>query len=188
MTDAMATALDMFALSPFDALAEYERRSLAHVAGVPEQIEAPGLWRGIGFRIGSRYLVSSINEVNEILTFPSLTLVPGTRNWLLGVANVRGNLVPLIDLRQYLEGERTLVSEASRVLLVRQAGGSVGLLIDEVLGQRNFSEEQRADAVGEEDDRYARFVPEKYLLGEVHWGLFSMAALVRTPDFAQASA
>jgi twitching motility protein PilI len=184
----MATALDMFALSPFDALAEYERRSLAHVAGVPEQIEAPGLWRGIGFRIGTRYLVSSINEVNEILTYPSLTLVPGTRMWLLGVANVRGNLVPLIDLKQYLEGERTLLSEASRVLLVRQSGGSVGLLIDEVLGQRNFSQEQRADAIGEEDDRYNRFVSEKYLLGEVYWGLFSMAALVRTPDFAQASA
>jgi twitching motility protein PilI len=184
----MSTALDMFTLSPFDALAEYERRSLAHVAGVPEQIEAPGLWRGIGFRIGSRYLVSSINEVNEILTYPSLTLVPGTRNWLLGVANVRGNLVPLIDLRQYLEGERTLVSEVSRVLLVRQSGGSVGLLIDEVLGQRNFSHEQRAEAIGEEDNRYSRFVPEKYLLGEVYWGLFSMAALVRTPDFAQASA
>jgi twitching motility protein PilI len=184
----MSTALDMFTLSPFDALAEYERRSLAHVAGVPEQIEAPGLWRGIGFRIGSRYLVSSINEVNEILTYPSLTLVPGTRTWLLGVANVRGNLVPLIDLKQYLEGERTLVSEVSRVLLVRQSGGSVGLLIDEVLGQRNFSQEQRVDAIGEEDDRYNRFVPEKYLLGEVYWGLFSMAALVRTPDFAQASA
>ncbi|HEY2394397.1 MAG TPA: chemotaxis protein CheW [Rudaea sp.] len=184
----MSTALDMFTLSPFDALAEFERRSLAHVAGVPEQIEAPGLWRGIGFRVGSRYLVSSINEVNEILTYPSLTLVPGTRTWLLGVANVRGNLVPLIDLKQYLEGERTLVSEVSRVLLVRQSGGSVGLLIDEVLGQRNFSQEQRADAIGEEDDRYNRFVPEKYLLGEVYWGLFSMAALVRTPDFAQASA
>ena len=74
----MAIALDMLALSPFEALAEYEKRSLAHVAGVPEQIDAPGLWRGIGFRIGTRYLVSSINEVNEILTFPSLTLVPGT--------------------------------------------------------------------------------------------------------------
>jgi len=184
----MATAVDMFALSPFDALAEYKRRSLAHVAGVPEQIEAPGLWRGIGFRIGPRYLVSSINEVNEILTFPPLTLVPGTRTWLLGVANVRGNLVPLIDLKQYLEGERTLVSDVSRVLLVRQSGGSVGLLIDEVLGQRNFSEEQRADALGEEDERYSRFVGEKYPLGDVHWGLFSMAALVRTPDFVQAAA
>ena len=184
----MAIALDMLALSPFEALAEYERRSLAHVAGVPEQIEAPGLWRGIGFRIGSRYLVSSINEVNEILTYPALTLVPGTRPWLLGVANVRGNLVPLIDLRRYLEGESTLLSESSRVLLVRQSGGSVGLLVDEVLGQRNFSLEQRADAIGEEDESYGRFIGEKYLLGEVYWGLFSMAALVRTPDFAQASA
>jgi twitching motility protein PilI len=184
----MATALDMFALSPFDALAEYERRSLAHVAGTPEQIDAPGLWRGIGFRVGSRYLVSSINEVNEILTYPSLTMVPGTRSWLLGVANVRGNLVPLIDLKQYLEGDRTQLTDSSRVLLVRQTGGSVGLLIDEVLGQRNFSEEQRSEATGEDDDRYARFVAEKYQLGDVHWGMFSMAALVRTPDFAQASA
>ncbi len=186
----MSTALDMFTLSPFDALAEYERRSLAHVAGVPEQIEAPGLWRGIGFRIGSRYLVSSINEVNEIVggIRHADAGARRTQPWLLGVANVRGNLVPLIDLRQYLEGERTLVSEVSRVLLVRQSGGSVGLLIDEVLGQRNFSQEQRADAIGEEDERYNRFVPEKYLLGEVYWGLFSMAALVRTPDFAQASA
>ena len=36
----------------FETLAEYERRSLAHVAGLPEQLQAAGLWRGIGFRIG----------------------------------------------------------------------------------------------------------------------------------------
>ncbi|HZP65557.1 MAG TPA: chemotaxis protein CheW [Rudaea sp.] len=184
----MATVLDTLQLSPFEALADYERRSLAHTAGLPEQIEAPGLWRGIGFRVGTRYLVSSINEVNEILTLPALTIVPGTRAWLLGVANVRGNLVPVIDLRQYLEGERTQLTDSSRVLLVRQLGGSVGLLIDEVLGQRNFSEEQRNEALSEEDDRYSRFVSEKYPLGDVHWGLFSMAALVRTPDFVQAAA
>ena len=184
----MAAVFDSPLLSPFEALADYERRSLAHVAGMPEQIEAPGLWRGIGFRIGHRYLVSGINEVNEILTPPALTIVPGTRGWLLGVANVRGNLVPVIDLKQYLEGERTQLTDASRVLLVRQAGGSVGLLIDEVLGQRSFSEEQRAEAIGEDDERYGRFVGEKYPLGEMHWGQFSMATLVRSPDFVQAAA
>jgi twitching motility protein PilI len=184
----MAPALDIQQQTPFEALADYERRSLAHAAGVPEQIEAPGLWRGIGFRIGARYLVSGIGEVNEILTYPALTLVPGTRPWLLGVANVRGNLVPLIDLKHYLEGERSTLTDSSRVLLVRQAGGSVGLLVDEVLGQRNFSEEQRSQAIGEEDDRYDRYVSEKYPLGDMLWGLFSMAALVRTPEFAQAAA
>jgi twitching motility protein PilI len=96
--------------------------------------------------------------------------------------------VPVIDLRQYIEGERTQLTDSSRVLLVKQLGGSDGLLIDEVLGQRNFSEEQRADALGEDDEHYSRFVGEKYPLGDVHWGLFSMAALVRTPDFVQAAA
>lgn len=184
----MSATSESLLLSPFDVLVDYERRSLAHVAGMPEQIEAPGLWRGIGFRVGSRYLVSSIAEVNEILTFPALTIVPGTRPWLLGVANIRGNLVPMADLKGFVEGERTLVADNCRVLLVRQHGGSVGLLVDEVLGQRNFSEEQRAEAMAEEDTRYGRYVLERYQLGDLRWGLFSMIALVRTPEFLQASA
>ena len=78
----MATSPDLQITGPFEALADYERRSLAHVAGLPEQIDAPGLWRGIGFRIGARYLVSSIGEVNEILTPPAVTLVPGAKSSL----------------------------------------------------------------------------------------------------------
>ena len=184
----MVIAADHSVVTPFEVLADYERRSLAHVAGLPEQIEAPGLWRGIGFRVGVRYFVSVIAEVNEILTPPLLTQVPGTRRWLLGVANVRGNLVPIIDLRDFVEGERSVLTESSRVLVVRQHAGSVGLLIDEVLGQRSFSEEQRAEALGEADERYQRFVGENLQLGDVLWGLFSMAALVRAAEFQQGSA
>jgi twitching motility protein PilI len=184
----MVLAADHSVATPFEVLADYERRSLAHLAGLPDQIEAPGLLRGIGFRIGVRHFVSIIAEVNEILTTPLLTAVPGTRRWLLGVANVRGNLVPIIDLRDFIEGERSVITESSRVLVVRQHAGSVGLLIDEVLGQRSFSEEQRAEAVGEADERYQRFVGENLQLGDVLWGLFSMATLVRAAEFQQGSA
>ncbi|HMM66963.1 MAG TPA: chemotaxis protein CheW [Dokdonella sp.] len=173
---------------PFEILADYERRSLAHVAGLPEQIDAPGLWRGIGFRVGSRHMVSSISEVNEILTMPALTVVPGTQSWMLGIANVRGNLVAVIDLRKYIEGARTVMTDSTRVLVVRQHGGSVGLLVDEVLGQRSFSDEQRSHAQGEEDERYSRYIGEKVQLGDILWGLFSMTALVRSAEFQQASA
>jgi twitching motility protein PilI len=177
-----------YSITPFEVLAGYEQRSLAHVAGAAEQIDAPGLWRGIGFRIGDRHFVSSIAEVNEILTLPSLTVVPGARSWLLGVANVRGNLVPAIDLRDFVGGGRSQITDSTRVLVVRQHGGSVGLLVDEVLGQRNFSEEQLAAAVGEADGNYGRFVGENVQSGEVMWGLFSMAALARSPQFQQAAA
>lgn len=181
------SARDAFA-TPYEILAAYEQRSLAHVAGAPEQVEAAGLWRGIGFRLGDRHFVSSISEVNEILTWPALTTVPGAKAWLLGIANVRGNLVPVIDLRDFILGGRNQVGDASRVLLVRQTGGSVGLLVDEVLGQRSFAEEQLAAAVGEDDERFARFVGENVQLGEIQWGLFSMAALVRSTQFQQAAA
>jgi twitching motility protein PilI len=175
------------AISPFELLADYERRSLAHVAGQPEQIETPGLWRGIGFRVGKRLFASSIDEVNELLTMQPLTAVPGTRPWLLGIANVRGNLVPVVDLGRFLFDVRTHPGPRSRLLLVRQHGGSVGLLVDEVIGQRNLGDELRDVAVGEDDARVARFVAENVVLGGQHIGLFSMSRLVRAPDFLQAA-
>lgn len=177
-----------FSATPFEILAEYEQRSLAHAAGAPEQIEAPGLWRGIGFRIGDRYFVSSLAEVNEILSLPPLTFVPGARSWLLGIANVRGNLIPVIDLRDFVGGGRSATSDTTRVLMVRQPAGNIGLLIDEVLGQRSFSKEQLDEAVGEADEHYSRFVGENVQLGEALWGLFSVAALARSSEFQQAAA
>ena len=48
------------------------------------------------------------DEVVEILPMPQVTPVPGAQPWLLGVANIRGNLLPIVDLKQFLEGERTV--------------------------------------------------------------------------------
>ena len=174
---------------PFAILAEYERLSLAHQAGVPEQIEAPGLWRGIAFRVGMRQLASGISEVNEIMLPQALTPVPGTQGWLLGVANVRGNLVPVIDLGLFLFGSATLYGERTRILLVRQGNsGNVGLLVDEVAGQRSLSFEAQADAEGEDDPRLMRFVERNVRLDGQRLGIFSMPRLTRAADFQQAAA
>ena len=73
------------------------------------------------------------------------------------------------------------------MLVARQAGGAVGLLIDEVLGQRNFTDENVPLSDGEQDERYERFVPRRYERGGTEWGVFSMTTLFRTPDFQQAA-
>ncbi len=174
-------------LTPFEMLADYERRSLAHEAGQPEQIETPGLMRSIAFRVGERAFASSIGEISELLTMQPLTAVPGTQPWLLGIANIRGNLVPVVDLGQFLFDERTHLSDRSRILLIRQHGGQVGLLVDDVLGQRNIFEEQRAEARGEDDERLSRFVEENVMVGDQCLGLFGMSRLARAPDFLQAA-
>lgn len=175
-------------LTPFETLARYERLSLAHASDVQDRMEAPGLWRGIGYRVGQRLFVSGIDEINELLAVPVLTPVPLTQPWLLGVANVRGNLVPVIDFNRFLFGERTQLTERTRLLIVRQGGGSVALMVDEVFGQRTVDEEQRRDAAAEDDPRLTRFVGERVEVGEQQLGVFSMNRLVRAPDFRQAAA
>lgn len=180
------------ATSPFDVLVDYERRSLAHVPGLPEQLDAPGLWRGVGYRIGSRRLASEFGEVREILTVPQITPVPGTQPWMLGVANVRGGLLPIVDMKQFLEGERTVLHESLRVLLVRQPGGDVAVLVDELFGQRSFTEQNLLTEDDEVADRlaqgrYAHFIDRSYRLGEHVWGVFSLDRLARTPEFRQAA-
>ncbi len=179
-------------MSPFEVLADYERRSLAHVAGLPEQLDAPGLWRGVGYRIGNRRLASEFGEVREILSMPPVTPVPGSQPWMLGVANVRGTLLPIVDLKQFLEGERTVVHESQRVLLVRQPGGDVAVLIDELYGQRSFVDQQQLadEQVSSErlaEGRYAHFIDRAYRLGDQPWGVFSLDRLARTPEFRQAA-
>ncbi len=186
-------------MTPFEVLVDYERRSLAHVVGLPEQIDAPGLWRGVGYRIGSRRLASGFDEVVEILTLPQVTPVPGAQAWLLGLANVRGNLLPVVDLKQFLQSERTVIHEGQRILLVRQSGGNLAVLIDELYGQRSFNEEQRHDAAAgmdaSQDDagtwaegRYRHFIDHSYRLDDTEWGVFSLDRLTRTPEFRQAAA
>ncbi len=183
-------------IAPFDVLVDYERRSLAHVAGLPEQLDAPGLWRGVGYRIGNRRLASDFGEVLEILPLPQVTPVPGAQSWMLGLANVRGNLLPIVDLKQFLEGERTVLHESQRILLVRQPGGDVAVLIDELYGQRSFNEQHLLDLESDAGDdaaahladgRYANFIGRAYRLDDTTWGIFSLDRLARTPEFRQAA-
>ena len=173
-------------LSSFDVLQDYEQRSLVHAPGRPEMIEAAGHWRGVGYRLGKRRFVSSFDEIVEIITLPSVTAVPGANPWMLGVANVRGSLLPVVDLKQFLEGDRTVVHDGQRVLVIRQAGGNVAVLIDELFGQRTFNDTHRVEIEEQYEGRYSNFVSQVYQLNDSQWGLFNMSLLARTPEFRQA--
>lgn len=175
-------------LQPFDVLLDYERRSISHEPGRPEQIEAEGHWRGVGFRLGTRHLLVGFDEVVEIIPLPAATPVPGASPWMLGVANVRGTLLPIVDLKQFMDGERTALHESTRVLVVRQSGGNVAVLIDELYGQRTFNDEHAIETDESEESRFNGFIKQSYRLNDLVWGVFNMALLTRTPEFRQAAA
>ncbi len=174
---------------PFEALRDFERRSLAHVPGRPDMVQATGHWRGVGYRIGAHRLVSDFGDILEILPVPPITPVPGAADWMLGVANIRGNLLAVTDLKRFLFGERSVVFEGQRILLVRQSGGNVATLVDEFYGQRGFADDDRVDTEPTltEHPRASGFIARSYRLGEAVWNVFDMSVLTRTPEFRQAA-
>jgi hypothetical protein len=107
---------------------------------------------------------------------------------VLGVANVRGTLLPVVDLKQFLEGERTVLHESQRVLVVRQPGGDVAVTIDELYGQRSFVDGQGIEVESVSEGRYAYFIDRAYRVNDQDWGVFSLDRLARTPEFRQAAA
>lgn len=172
----------------FDALRDYEKRALIHAVGLPEQAAAQGTWSGIAFRLADARLVSEISAIVEIMTVPPFTRVPGARPWMLGIANVRGNLVPVVDLRGFLSGEKTVPDKHARILVVPQQGGNVGLLIDEIIGQRHFLDEERSAAGHYADHMVGRYIDREYAKGDEHWGTFAVGRLTADPEFQQAAA
>ena len=107
-----------------------------------------------------------------------------------GIGGSGGNFAVEWD---YLKGSRKVDARshekpATAPLVVGREQGYVGVLVDEVLGQRNFTDENIPVDNPTLDERYARFVSRNYELGNTTWSIFSMTTLVRSPDFLQASA
>lgn len=170
---------------PTALLADIQRRSRSNAAGLPQQEQSVEEWHGIGFRIGQLRLLAPLGEVTEILTLPPMSRVPGAKAWVLGIANVRGNLLPIMDLQGYLHGRRASVGKRSRVLVINHRGVFAGLLVDEVLGLRHFPEENRTTQPPGMDAAVTPYLDRAYKSADETWVVFSMSKLAESPLFLQ---
>src|SRR6056297_1285714 len=175
------------AKSLFELLADFERRSIAHDASGSSQRDRDNTWDGVVFRLGSHRLTVGITEVDEILPLPQATPVPGSRDWLIGMANVRGNLVTIVDLGWFLFGSRTPITMRTRLILTRLQGRYVGLIVDEVFGQRHFNRNDLAP-LDEPQESLQRLVEDQFPQGEDRWGRLQLRQLMTDPRFLDGSA
>ncbi len=171
--------------TPYALIKEIEARSRTRAIGLPQQVEVRRTWSGIGFRVGELLLVSSLGDVGEILIYPSLTKLPHAKRWVKGVANNRGSLLPVLDLRGFIEGIATEISKRSRVLLVEHENISVGLLVDEAMGLRHFFDEERVGGLSSLPEAYREYVVGGYKQGNTQWAVFNMERLIEHRRFME---
>lgn len=171
------------AATPFDLLSTLDRRGRQRVAVLPASGEVRQHWTGVGFRLGGRGFAASLGEVAEILTCPPLLQIPHTKAWVKGLANVRGNLLPVMDLGAFLGRRPVFMTPLTRVVVINQGGIYAGLLVDEVLGMRHFFDEERVAVPEDVSEELGDFVTGAFIRDANVWLKFSMQALAVAPQF-----
>ncbi|QSP95410.1 chemotaxis protein CheW [Marinobacter salinisoli] len=170
--------------APFAVLTDIARRSRSLAAGLPEQQEAVELWNGIGFILAGERYVAPMGEVTEILHVPRFTRIPGVRPFLLGAANVRGRLLPLLDLPLFFDIPRSSRSPRDRRVLVVEEGDIFsGLVVDSVLGMQYFAADSFKDAPEGVPESVRPFVTGGFERNDEVWKVFSAVDLIDDERF-----
>lgn len=168
--------------TPFQILLEIDRRYRDLIGSSVSAGSVARTWSGIGFRLGTRYFVSPLGEIDEVIHEPPLTLLPGVKPWVRGVANVRGRLLPVFDFAGFLGVEAVGLPASRRVLLVAQNDIFIGLIVDEVFGMQHFPASSYVRQSPTDQQDIQPFI-EGYFQRDHPWLVFRPFALARHQRF-----
>lgn len=178
----------MSAVEALSVLTEIEQSSRSAALQLPQSSPVRDTWDGLVFRAAGVRVVAAMGEISEMLPFPDrITRVPGAKPWMLGLANVRSALLPVIDLQSFLGANPVVPSKATRVLVLQMRGLVAGLVVPSVQGMRHFSLRHRLPDARMKGVLGA-YVYEAFDVGGEVWPVFNMHALAADPDFRTAAA
>ncbi|MDP4176477.1 MAG: chemotaxis protein CheW [Bacteroidota bacterium] len=135
----------------------------------------------VGFTIGKEYYGIAIKSIKEINRMTEITKVPRAPQFIEGVINLRGNVIPVINLRTKVGMPKKEYDKETRIIIVELSGKTIGFIVDgvrEVLRiPDNLLDPPPALAVGNkadyitsvaklEDDLVILMDPEKLLTNE----------------------
>jgi purine-binding chemotaxis protein CheW len=86
----------------------------------------------VSFKIGNEEFGIDILNVQEIIKTVQITKVPNSPEFVEGIINLRGKVIPVMDLRVRLNLERKAQDKDTRIIVVEISSKTVGFIVDEV--------------------------------------------------------
>jgi len=98
----------------------------------------------IAFKLGGELVSVPIEQVVEITSNRDITPVPKAPSFVIGVMNLRGKIVPVVNLKEHLGIDFDITDEIyskNRIVILDTPKGEVGVIVDEIVGSIKFPEE-----------------------------------------------
>jgi purine-binding chemotaxis protein CheW len=86
----------------------------------------------VSFRLGVEEYAVEITKVKEIILVEGITKVPQMPAYIEGVINLRGTVIPVLDLRKRFDIGSTQITEHTRIVVTRLEGRIIGMIVDSV--------------------------------------------------------
>jgi len=115
----------------------------------------------VTFKLEGELYGINVIQVQEVLRVTEIAPVPGAPDYVLGIINLRGNVVTVIDTRRrFMLSERD-IDDDTRIVIIEIMGQIVGLLVDgvaEVVYLRESEVESAPDVGNDESSKYIQGV------------------------------
>ena len=168
----------------FAALQELAHKSSRFAQPLPAQIDTGAQWSGVGFSLMGFQFIVPMGQLAEILEIPNLTRLPNVHGWVKGVANIRGRLLPVFDMAEFLGGRLTNHRKVQRVLIVDVENLYLGLWVDYVHGMQYFPAENELTNLPDVlPHSMSHYVSGGFELEKNLWFVFNSTALLEDKAF-----
>ena len=97
--------------------------------------------RMLAFSLGDENYCADIRDIKEVVRITGITRVPGIPWFVIGVMNLRGEIISLIDIRHFFGLRQKELTNESRVIVTDVKGESIGIVVDRIKGALYVEEE-----------------------------------------------
>lgn len=169
---------------PFEVLIDIERKCRNQAKVIPHLEEVGEAWQGVGFIAANKYFLTPLTEVKEVLTTPAITPLPAAAPWFLGVANLRGEVLPVTDLGAFLFGNKQVLTPDTRILIVDFERKGIGFLVQQVLGVQRFLNKNMQTVIeGDIAEEIKTHLQGEFVNEVSRWYVLSLKSLSQTGQF-----
>lgn len=175
-------------LSPFKTLFGLAQRVVDSAAPMPDRSASADTWQAIAFEFMNSTFVVPMRDVTEVLPVPNVTRLPGVQKWVRGIANVRGEILALVDLNDFVGAGRVTNPVLSRVVAIQIGDMGFGVVVDRVIGMRQVNQANIQSGAAETcPTEMKEYVSGAVQLDDQDVHLFDPLKLVKSDTFVNVS-
>ena len=129
-----------------------------------QMTDADEILQWVTFQLGDEMYGVNVLQVQEVLKYTEITPVPGATNYVVGIINLRGNVVTVIDTRIRFRLEVKDQDDLTRIIFVEVQGHIIGMLVDSVaeVVSMSRSDIETSPSIGSQEGESAKYIQGVY--------------------------